>query len=601
MTYWLGIDLGTSYTAAAVCRRGAGRLETEVVPLGSRSPVVPSVLFLPGDGSVVVGEGAERRALTDPHRVVREFKRRIGDDIPLLVDGEGYPAHDLAATLVHWVWQRVVEREGEWPERVALTCPAGWGPYKTGLFACTVRDTGIGDLDVLTEPQAAAISYASRERVETGALLAVYDLGGGTFDAAVLRKDSPATFTVFGRPEGIEGLGGVTFDEAIFEHVCAAAGVPLTEMDPADPNVLFEVTRLRRECAEAKEALSVDTEATIPVALAGVRQRVRVTRAELEELIRPDLYRTVEALHRAIGSVVTGGRRPDAILLIGGSSRIPLVSQMISAEFGQALAIDTDPKAVVAAGAARSLVSPAFRAATPATARPPTLVVAQSGLPTFVPHKQPAVTQVELPVVPPDLPVVPPERPPMASMLADDEAGTTKHVRKHRSRKVKLGVAAVLVVLLLGAGVALRARSLARAQSGSASPAAKKNSIDPWTGQPWTWTTKPGPQRPASLVGMNAGAPPNSSASAAVAPRRAETSSTPEPTTVRPTTVRPTTESPTTAPPTTAPPTTAPPTTPPPTTAPPTTAPPTTPPPTTKSSPNAKSITRSPTAKPSLV
>ena len=584
MTYWLGIDLGTSYTAAAVCRRGTGRLETEVVPLGSRSPVVPSVLFLPGDGSVVVGEGAERRAPTDPHRVVREFKRRIGDDIPLLVDGADYPAHHLAATLVHWVWQRVVEREGEWPERVALTYPAGWGPYKTGLFARTVRDTGIGDVDVLTEPQAAAISYASREQVETGALLAVYDLGGGTFDAAVLRKDSPATFTVFGRPEGIEGLGGVTFDEAIFEHVCAAAGVPLTEMDPADPNVLFEVTRLRRECAEAKEALSVDTEATIPVALAGVRQRVRVTRAEFEELIRPGLYRTIEALHRAIGSVDTGGRRPDAILLIGGSSRIPLVSQMISAEFGQALAIDTDPKAVVAAGAARSLVPSAFRAATPATARSATLVVAQSGLPTFVPHKQPAVTQAELPVVPPELPVVPPERPPMASMLAGDEVDTTKHVRKHRSRKMKLGVVAVLVVLLLGAGVALRVHSLASAQSGSPSPAAKKNSIDPWTGQPWTWTTKPGPQRPASLVGMNASAPASSSASAAAAPRRAETSSTPEPTTL----------------PTTPPPTTPPPTTPPPTTAPPTTPPPTTPPPTTKSSPNAKSNTGSPTAKPSL-
>jgi molecular chaperone DnaK len=584
-TYWLGIDLGTSYTAAAVCRRGAGRLETEVVPLGSRSPVVPSVLFLPGDGSVVVGEGAERRALTDPNRVVREFKRRIGDDIPLLVDGEGYPAHHLAATLVHWVWQRVVEREGEQPERVALTYPAGWGPYKTGLFARTVRDTGIGDVDVdvLTEPQAAAISYASRERVETGALLAVYDLGGGAFDAAMLRKDSPATFTVFGRPEGIEGIGGVTFDEAIFEHVCAAAGVPLTEMDPVDISVLFEITRLRRECAEAKEALSVDTEATIPVALAGIRQPVQVTRTEFEELIRPGLCRTIEALHRAIGSVDTGGRRPDVILLTGGSSRIPLVSQMISAEFGQALAIDTDPKAVVAAGAARSLVPAALRAATPATARPAPLVVAQSGLPAFVPHRQPAVTQAELPVVPP-------ERPPMASMLVGDEAGTTTYVRKHHSRKVKLGVMAVLVVLLLGAGLALRARGLASAQSGSSSPAAK-NSIDPWTGQPWTWTTKPGPRRNASLVGVNTGAPANSSTSAAAAPRHAGTSGAPEPaagpTAARPTTVQPTTLTPTTESPTTPPPTTVPPTTPPPTT-----------PPPAKSSSNAKSTVGSPTVEP---
>src|SRR5215470_6907454 len=82
MTYWLGIDLGTTYTSAAICRQGGDNPETQVIPLSSRSLAIPSVLFLPGDRSVVVGEGAERRAVTDADRVVREFKRRIGDDIP---------------------------------------------------------------------------------------------------------------------------------------------------------------------------------------------------------------------------------------------------------------------------------------------------------------------------------------------------------------------------------------------------------------------------------------------------------------------------------------------------------------------------------------
>ena len=99
MTYWLGIDLGTTYTAAAICRPGADQPETQVFPLSSGSHAMPSVLFLPGEGSSVVGEGAERRAVTDADRVVREFKRRIGDDIPLLVGGRRYPAHYLAATV----------------------------------------------------------------------------------------------------------------------------------------------------------------------------------------------------------------------------------------------------------------------------------------------------------------------------------------------------------------------------------------------------------------------------------------------------------------------------------------------------------------------
>jgi actin-like ATPase involved in cell morphogenesis len=426
MAYWLGIDLGTTYTAAALYRPTVDELETDVVPLGCRSPAVPSVLFLAGDGSLVVGESAERRALTDPDRVVREFKRRIGDEIPLLVGGVQWPAHELAAVLVHWVWQRVNQREGELPEGVTLTCPASWGPHKLSLFEQAVQATRIGEMtrlgraQLLSEPQAAAIGCASREQVEVGARLAVYDLGGGTFDAAVVRKDSPTAFTLLGRPEGIDGLGGVTFDEMLFEHVCAAAGVPLTQIDPNDPYIVPEVARLRRECTEAKEALSVDTDTTIPVALGGVRQRIRVTRAEFEEMIRPELDRTIKALHRALESAAVDSAQLDAILLVGGSSRIPLVSQLISAEFGQAPAIDTDPKTTVAVGAARFLA------------------------PAPGPSEDSMDTDFRLPAVPP-------ERPQMSRMFSSDEDSTAEPVR-HRSRKAVLGTALVLV---LAAGVAI--------------------------------------------------------------------------------------------------------------------------------------------------
>ena len=432
-SYWLGIDLGTTYTAAAICWPAVDGLEVQVVPLSNHSHAIPSVLFLPGDGSLVVGDGAQRRSLTDPDRVVREFKSRIGDEIPLLVGGSPYYAHDLAAEFVSWLWQYVAEREGERPEGVALTCPASWGPYKTSLFERAVRDAGLDNVTLLSEPQAAAISYASQERVEAGATLAVYDLGGGTFDAAVVRKDSPDTFTVLGRPEGIGGLGGVTFDEAIFEHVCAAAGVPLAEIDPDDPDLIAEVARLRRECTEAKEALSADTDVTIPVALGGVRQRVRLTRAELEEMIRPDLDRTIEAMHRALGSAAVDPAELDAILLIGGSSRIPLVSQLISAEFGRAPAIDTDPKVAVAMGAAR------FPASADAAAGAPVHDTLE--------------TQVQFPAGD-----EPPERPEMGSMLAsadEDEEDLGAPVRR-RSRKALLGAAALVLLLVAGGVTALR-------------------------------------------------------------------------------------------------------------------------------------------------
>jgi actin-like ATPase involved in cell morphogenesis len=390
------------------------------------------VLYLPGDGSVVMGEGAQRRSLTDPDRVVREFKSRIGDEIPMLVGGSPFFAHDLAAEFASWLWNFVSEREGQYPEGVTLTCPASWGPYKTALFERAVQDAGLNHVTLLGEPQAAAISYASRERVEVGATLAVYDLGGGTFDAAVVRKDSATSFTVLGRPEGIDGLGGVNFDEAIFEHVCAAAGVPLEQLDPNDPNLVADVARLRRECTEAKEALSVDTDATIAVSLGGIRQRVRLTRAEFEEMIRPDLDRTIEAMQRALESAGVDPAQLDAILLVGGSSRIPLVSQLISAEFGRAPAIDEDPKVAVAMGAAR------FSA--PADAE----------------ESAAATGTLEAPVFPAD--EAPPERPEMASMLDADEEdeGSLAAPERRRSRKALFGAAALVLLVLAGGITALR-------------------------------------------------------------------------------------------------------------------------------------------------
>jgi molecular chaperone DnaK len=489
MTYWLGIDLGTTYTAAALCRPTVDELETHVVPLGSRSAAVPSVLFLAEDGSLVVGEGAQRRALTDPDRVVREFKRRIGDEIPLLVGGVSRHAHELAAVLVHWVWQRVTEREGELPEGVALTCPASWGPYKISLFEQAVQATRIGEMTrlgsakLLSEPQAAAISYASRERVEVGAHLAVYDLGGGTFDAAVVRKDSPTAFTVLGRPEGIDGLGGVTFDEMLFDHVCAAAGVLLTQIDPNDPDIVPEVARLRRESTEAKEALSVDTDTTIAVSLGGVRQRVRVTRAEFEEMIRPELERTIEALHGALGSADVSDDQVDAILLVGGSSRIPLVSQLISAEFGQAPAIDTDPKTAVAEGAGRFLALAA-----------------------------PSAVAAEEPVF--QLPAVPPERPQVPSMLYECEVvgdNVAEPPVWHGSRKVLLSVVTLAVLLVAGAVTTLGTPTLTDrfTHAGGTQAATSKG------------TSTPGPSRSAGLTGAKPGRTP--------APRAAYASGTQAP------------------------------------------------------------------------
>jgi molecular chaperone DnaK len=346
--YTLGVDLGTTFTAAAVWRDG----RAEISPLGMRTAEAPSVVLPRADGSVLTGEAAARRALIEPDRVAREFKRRIGDSTPLLLGGSPYSAVALTSRLLAAVVSAVTDREGERPRAVWLCHPANWGPFKTDLLrqAAQLADLGV-PVGLTTEPEAAAVSYARQERLAPGDTVAVYDLGGGTFDAAVLRR-TPRGFEILGQPEGIERLGGVDIDAAVFQHVVRSVGSAVTDLDEDDPAAMAGVARLRAECTEAKEALSSDTDVTIPVLLPATSTEVRLTRAELEDMVRPALYDSIESLKRAIRSAGVDPADLTAVLLVGGSSRMPLVAQLVGAELGRPIAVDTHPKHAVALGAA---------------------------------------------------------------------------------------------------------------------------------------------------------------------------------------------------------------------------------------------------------
>lgn len=345
--YALGLDLGTTFSGAAVARDG----RAEMVALAHSTSTVPSVLFLREDGTFLVCDAATRRGLQDPGRLAREFKRRFGDTTPLLLGGSPWSADALCVQLLRHLLDAVVAQQGGPPDAVTVTHPANWGRYKVDLLHQAVRTAGLGDAGLLTEPEAAAIHYASTERMHPGEIVAIYDLGGGTFDAAALRR-TDAGFELLGTAEGIERLGGIDFDEAVLAHVVSFAGPALAELDPADPTALAALARLRAECVAAKEGLSEDTEVSIPVVLPSLQTQIRLTRAEFEDMVRPTLTETTSVLSRTLRS---GGVEPDqvkAVLLVGGSSRIPLVGQLVAAEMGRPVAVDVHPKHAVALGAA---------------------------------------------------------------------------------------------------------------------------------------------------------------------------------------------------------------------------------------------------------
>jgi molecular chaperone DnaK (HSP70) len=457
MSYRVGIDFGTTFTAAAVLRDG--EQVAEVVPLGDGKPAVPSVVFVAVDGSFVMGEAAVRRAVTDPDRVVREVKRRIGDPTPVLVAGEPIEAHTIAACFVRWVVDRVTEREGAPPVGVAVTHPASWGGHKRDLMTDALAAQGVSPVRLVAEPSAAAVAYTASRHVAPGAAIGVYDLGGGTFDAAVVRQLDDGGFELAGQPQGIESLGGVDFDEAVFEHVRTIVGTRWTELDFSDPLVLTAAATLRRECTEAKEALSADTEVTIPVMLPGVSTRVRMVRTEFEQIVEPAIAATVDALRAACESAELSPSDLTAVLLVGGSSRIPLVSQQVSASFDRPVTVDSDPKAVVACGAALTL--------RPGAPEPRTLEV--------------SAVAARVPVF-----------------------------RSRRAVTVAVGVAMCLGALAVTAGtVGSDILPGGGNPVGVADPveaggpeevvdstSSGKPKEDPWTGKPYEETTPPGPERP---------------------------------------------------------------------------------------------------------
>ncbi len=360
MGYSLGVDLGTTFVSAAI----AAGTRIEMVTLGDRSIVTPATVYVREDGTLVTGEAANLRAVSKPDRVSREFKRRLGNPTPVIVGGQPYAVTALLGVLLRDVVATVEENEGAAPDRVVLTHPANWGPFRRALFEEVPQHAGLQNPAMVTEPEAAAAHYAASRQLADGEIMAVYDLGGGTFDATILRK-LPGGTEILGTPEGIERSSGADFDEAIISFVNDTADGALGELDPRDPKTTVALARLRQDCILAKEALSVDTETVVPVFLPGRHFDVRISQSQFEAMVRAPIESTIEALSRALQSAQVEPSDLSAVLLVGGLSRIPLVARMVSAALGRPTVVDACPKYAVALGAAELAAQPPMSVATP--------------------------------------------------------------------------------------------------------------------------------------------------------------------------------------------------------------------------------------------
>ncbi|MGI8415683.1 MAG: Hsp70 family protein [Nakamurella sp.] len=347
----LSIDFGTSNTVVALAVDGqAPRTITF-----DASPLLPSAVFVAADGSVTVGREAQRQARLDPARYEANPKRRIDDGEVLLGDRVVGVVDLIAAVLRNVAAEVRRQLGGAAPDEVRLPHPAQWGATRQNTLVSAARSAGLGNnLVLIPEPVAAAAQYTRLpgRTLAPGGTVAVYDLGGGTFDIAVVGR-TQNDFHVLAEA-GLADLGGLDFDQAVLDHVgrgTSAADPARWQqiLRPSDASSRRAARALAEDVRAAKETLSryPQTEVALPDPF----NDMHLTRPEFEGLIRPNLVRSIEVLQTTLRNAGVGPDRLTGIFLVGGSSRIPLVAKLIQQQLGVTPVALDQPETAVALGA----------------------------------------------------------------------------------------------------------------------------------------------------------------------------------------------------------------------------------------------------------
>ncbi|MBI5154501.1 molecular chaperone DnaK [Candidatus Poribacteria bacterium] len=366
----IGIDLGTTNSVVAIVLG----TEPEVIPNTEGGNKTPSVVAFLDNGEVVVGEIARRQAATNPTRTISSIKRLMGrtfqdfeeggelfpyeivsHDGELLIDieGMGYRPEQVSALILKKMKESAEAYLGEEVTQAVITVPAYFDDMQRQATIEAAEMAGLSVMRLLNEPTAAAMAYGLGRSTETDEIVAVYDFGGGTFDIAIL-EITGKTFEVM-TSTGDSRLGGDDLDNAIVELVVGEFldkhGVDLTK----DPVTL---RRLKEVAERAKCELSTTHQAvmTLPFITYKDGQPLHLermlNRREFEELIDDFVRRTIRCCKRALEEVSIAKRDIAKIILVGGTTRIPLVQDSVEDFFDQKAFKGVNPDEVVAIGAA---------------------------------------------------------------------------------------------------------------------------------------------------------------------------------------------------------------------------------------------------------
>ena len=345
----IGIDLGTTNSAVAVMEGG----DSTIIPNTEGNRTTPSVVAFTKDGERLVGETAKRQAITNPDRTISSIKREMGSDFKTNeIDGNSYTPEEVSAMILQKLKSDAENYLNDTVTDAVITVPA----YFTDAQRQATKDAGkIAGLNVkriINEPTAAALAYGMDKETDQAKIM-VYDLGGGTFDVSILEVGD-GVFEVLST-RGNNKLGGDDFDNRLVEYLAAEfkkeTGVDLTKD-------LTAMQRLKDAAEKAKKELSSTktTNVNLPFITAVDGQPVHldltVTRAKFDELTHDLVEATRGPVEDALKDASLSSSDIEKVLLVGGSSRIPAVQDLVKNIIGKEPQRDINPDECVALGAA---------------------------------------------------------------------------------------------------------------------------------------------------------------------------------------------------------------------------------------------------------
>ena len=343
----VGIDLGTTNSEIAVYRDGRPEVQAD----GSGRLILPSVVGLDQDGSLLVGEAARNQYILHPDRTVRSIKRLMGSDRKVSLGDRNYTPQDVSAMILRRLREIAEERLGAPVRKAVITVPAFFSDAQRQATREAGEIAGFEVARIVNEPTAAALVYEAAQ--QQGKRVLVYDLGGGTFDVSVVRIEEGVVEVI--ASHGNNHLGGDDFDHKIVEHVLDHLRIE-HKVDVSDnPQAM---ARIHRAAENAKKHLSdhpfarIEEEYLAEVGGKPVHLALELARADYEEMIAPFIEETLSAIHIALESAALTASQIEEVLLVGGATRTPLIRDRMFEVFGRPARGEVDPDLCVAMGAA---------------------------------------------------------------------------------------------------------------------------------------------------------------------------------------------------------------------------------------------------------